>query len=69
VSHPEQTNEGTEQAAQRLERQRAIAADIRALMPEGVHSSDHADIYDEDGLPWRDGGHFQLTDVGSALKD
>ncbi|MEA2774307.1 MAG: hypothetical protein QOD93_7269 [Acetobacteraceae bacterium] len=69
MSDPGQMNGRTQAVAQRLERMRAIAADIRALMPAGAHSSDHADIYDEDGLPWRDGGHFQLTDIESALKD
>ena len=44
-------------------------AQIRAAMTGPMHSSDHADRYDEDGLPWRDGGHFHLTDIELVLKD
>jgi antitoxin VapB len=35
----------------RADRLMAIAADFRAHMPPPLPSSDHSDLYDEDGLP------------------
>lgn len=36
---------------ERIARARAIAAEIRAELIGPVHSSDHNDLYDENGLP------------------
>jgi hypothetical protein len=65
----------TEEQKARAARLRAIAADIRAHMEPGLHSSDHAallydedGLHDEDGLPHRGCGNFQFTDIEPAMK-
>jgi hypothetical protein len=53
----------------RMARVRKITRDIRAQLGTPFHSSDHNDLYGEDGLPVRSGSHFELTDIETASKD
>jgi hypothetical protein len=64
--------EATENARTRAARMawvRKITREIRAQLATPFHSSDHNELYGEDGLPVESGSHFELTDIEPALKD
>jgi len=52
-----------------MERVRKITAEIRANLKTPFHSSDHNELFGEDGLPLESGTRFDLTDIEVALKD
>jgi hypothetical protein len=58
-----------ETRAAKIVRVREITKEIRANLKTPFHSSDHNDLYGEDGLPLESGTRFDLTDIEPALKD